>query len=164
MRVICNTSPLVGLMKIGRLNLLPQLFDEVIIPQAVLDELCADPKRHSSESEQILAMVNRQELHVYTVKNEAAVKLMYGKLHYGELEVIVGAKELGLTVAVIDERAARKTAQAFLIQTLGILGILLLAKERGLVQEIKPDLDHLRASGYRIADPLYEKILRDANE
>ena len=164
MRVICNTSPLVGLMKINRPELLPCLVDEVIIPQAVLDELRANSSRHAAEVGQIMDMIEQHKLAVYQVKHEAAVRLMYGKLHYGELEVIVGAKELGLTVAIIDERAARKTAREFLIQTVDILGILLLSKERGLISAIKPDLDKLRASGYRIADSLYAKVLHDAGE
>ena len=89
---------------------------------------------------------------------------MNSKLHYGELEVIVAAKELGLQMAVIDEKAARKMASEFLVDTIGILGILILAKQRGFLECIKPDVDKLRMNGYRISDELYIQILTKAGE
>ena len=164
MQVICNTSPLIGLMKIGKLDLLPKLFDKVIIPQAVYDELCAKSEIHWKEAEQVQSMVNKSELCIYKVQNDAIVRMMYGRLHRGELEVIIGAKELGLSVAIVDERAARRTAADLLVRTIGILGLLLYAKEKGLIDCIKPCLDKLRASGYRISDSLYRRILTDAGE
>ena len=87
------------------------------------------------------------------------VKALYGKLHYGELEVIVGAKELDISLAIIDERAARRMASEFLVDTIGILGILSLAKQRGIISCIKLDLERLRENDYRIAESLYQQIL-----
>lgn len=92
------------------------------------------------------------------------VKSMYGKLHFGELEVIVATKELGLHLAIIDEKAARKMASEFLIDTIGILGILILAKQNQLLSCVKPDIDKLRMNGYRISDELYEQLLEKAGE
>ena len=89
---------------------------------------------------------------------------MYGKLHYGELEVIVGAKELNVSLAIIDEIAARKMAAEFLIDTMGIMGMLLMAKKRGIIKEIRPDIELLRRNGYRISDKLFEETLRKAGE
>ena len=89
---------------------------------------------------------------------------MYGKLHYGELEVIIGAKECNLPLAIIDERSARKMASEFLIDTIGILGILTLAKKQGLIQCVKPDIDYLRKNGYRISENLYNRILEQNEE
>lgn len=134
MKVICNTSPIIGLMSIDRLPLLWQLFDEVLIPQAVEKELCVSSIEHSKEVEAIKEYITEGKLTVYQVKNEEIVKKMYGKLHYGELEVIIGAKECNLPLAIIDERSARKMASEFLIDTIGILGILTLAKKQGLIQ------------------------------
>ncbi len=164
LRVICNTSPIIGLISIDRLSLLWELFDEIIIPQAVYDELCADSIRHQSEIETIQRCVEIGQFSVYRVQNETAVKQLYGKLHFGELEVIVGAKELNIPLAVIDERAARKMASTFLIDTIGILGILTLAKQRGLIPHIKPEIDKLRMSGYRIGEAIYRQILNQNGE
>lgn len=163
-RVICNTSPIIGLISINRLSLLWELFDEIIIPQAVYDELCADSVQHRSEIETIQQCVDNGQLSIYHVQNETAVKQLYGKLHFGELEVIVGAKELNIPLAVIDERAARKMTSNFLIDTIGILGILTLAKQRGLILGIKPEIDALRMSGYRIGETIYRQILNQNGE
>ena len=92
------------------------------------------------------------------------VKSMYGKLHFGELEVIIAAKELDLQLAIIDEKAARKMAAEFLVDTIGILGILLLAKRKGLISYVKSDVDKLRMNGYSISDGLYYQILNIAGE
>ena len=164
MKVICNTSPIIGLMSIDRLPILWQLFDEVLIPQAVEKELCVSSIEHSKEVEAIKEYITEGKLTVYQVKNEEIVKKMYGKLHYGELEVIIGAKECNLPLAIIDERSARKMASEFLIDTIGILGILTLAKKQGLIQCVKPDIDYLRKNGYRISENLYNRILEQNEE
>lgn len=163
-RVICNTSPVIGLMSIHRLELLWQLFDEVFLPQAVYDELCADSLRHASEAEKVKNAVEAGKFKIYHVQNSAAVRNLYGKLHLGELEVIIGAKEAGIPIAVIDERAARKMAAVFLVDTIGILGILRMSKNSGYIERIKPELDALRRNGYRISEQLYQQILSQAGE
>lgn len=163
-KIICNTSPIIGLMSIRKVFLLWELFDEIILPEAVYKELCAGSSMHQKEIDEIKNLVAEGRFKIYKVKNAEIVKSMYGKLHFGELEVIVAAKELGLRTAVIDEKAARKMAAEFLIDTIGILGLLLLAKQKGLVNCIKPDIDMLRMSGYRISDKLYDQILYKANE
>lgn len=106
--VICNTSPIIGLMSINRLNLLWQLFDKIYIPQAVQRELCANLKEHLQEVEKVERCILKGKFTVYQVQNEEIVKKLYGKLHYGELEVIVEAKECNFPLAIIGERAARK--------------------------------------------------------
>lgn len=164
-KVMCNTSPIIGLLAINRLDLLPQLFEKVIIPDAVYRELCSDDQgKRECEIKQINAYVEQGVIEKYTVKNEDLVKKLYGRLHYGELEVIIGAKELQLPMAIIDERAARKVATDFLVDTIGILGILTVAKKEGLIQYIKSDIDLLRKKGYRIGDELYNQILKQNNE
>lgn len=93
-RVICNTSPIIGLLAINRLELLEKLFDEIYIPEAVYRELCINAEKYSHEVEQIHKKVESGIFVVYQVKNADVVKKLYGRLHYGELEVIIGAKEL----------------------------------------------------------------------
>lgn len=163
-RVMCNASPVIGLLSIHKVFLLWQLFGKVILPEAVYHELCADSLRHEAEVEEINQYVIDGKFEIYKVKNANIVKSMYGKLHYGELEVIVGAKELGISLAIIDEIAARKMAKEFLVDTIGTLGILTLAKKKGMIDKIKPDLDCLRENGYRISGKLYQQILADNGE
>lgn len=162
--VICNTSPIIGLMSIGRLSLLWQLFGKIYIPQAVQREICANSIEHPQEVEEIKRCISEKKFIVYQVQNEEVVKKLYGKLHYGELEVIIGAKECGFSLAIIDERAARKMASNFLVDTIGVLGILELAKNQRIIDCIKPDVDLLRSNGYRISDSLYTQILKRVGE
>lgn len=164
MKVICNTSPIIGLLSIKRLSLLWQLFDEIIIPQAVYEELCVENENYREEIQAIESCIKQGKISVYQIENSQMVRAMYGKLHYGELEVIVGAKEQNISLAIIDEKAARKMASEFLLDTIGIMGILLMAKKRGIIKEIRPDMELLRKSGYRISDGLFEVILRKAEE
>jgi Predicted nucleic acid-binding protein, contains PIN domain len=67
-------------------------------------------------------------------------------------------------MAIIDEKAARKMASEFLINTIGIWGILLIAKQKVLIKFLRTDVEKLRVGGYRISDELYYKILVKANE
>lgn len=164
LKVICNTSPIIGLMSIGRISLLWQLFDEVILPKAVVEELCTNSSRHQKEIADIQQYIVEGKITVYQVQNENIVRKLYGRLHYGELEVIIGAKECNVPLAVIDERTARKMAANFLVDTIGILGILSLAKKQGILKNIKSDIDMLRSSGYRISESLYRQILLQNNE
>ncbi|MHB1630209.1 MAG: DUF3368 domain-containing protein, partial [Bacilli bacterium] len=87
-----------------------------------------------------------------------------GKLHRGELEVIVGAKELGIQTVLIDEKAARKLADTFLMDSIGTLGILILAKRAKLVNDVQPYLDALLSTGFRIHKDIYRRILQEAGE
>lgn len=162
--IVCNTSPIIGLMSIERLPILKGLFNEIILPEAVYKELCAGSSVHQQEIDMIKDWVLKGYFKIYEVKNAEMVRGMYGKLHFGELEVIVAAKELGLKLAVIDEKAARRMAEQFLVNTIGIMGILLLGKRRGLISYVKPDIDKLRMNGYRISDGLYYQILNKAGE
>lgn len=152
--IICNTSPIIGLISIDRLYLLWDLFGSIIIPEAVFNELCADSVNHQDEIKRIKECVNSGKIIIYKVKNADTVKALYGRLHFGELEVIVGAKELGIDFAIIDEHAARKMASEFLIDTIGVLGILSLAKTKGLINLVKPEMDKLISNGYRISDKI----------
>jgi predicted nucleic acid-binding protein len=162
--VICNTSPIIGLISINRMNLLFELFKTVFIPQKVYDELCAKSVTHNSDIEQIKDYVKNDKLRLYTVENQNMVNAMYGRLHYGELEVIVGAKEKGIKIAIMDDLAARKMANGLLVDTIGLIGILCLAKQENLIESVKKEMDKLRENGYYIDDILYKNVLKRVNE
>ncbi|HJV17737.1 MAG TPA: hypothetical protein VJ546_10225 [Bacillales bacterium] len=87
---------------------------------------------------EILEAIKEENVIVYTVKDEVLVQRMYGKLHHGELETIIGGKEMDTDFVLIDERAARNMAKNFFLTPIGTLGILRLAKSKGKVDKIKP--------------------------
>lgn len=163
-RVICNSSPIIGLSLIGKLNLLWEIFDEVIIPKEVYREVVEANSYNNYGAKELREAVEYGNIRVYNVKNKTLVDDLYGKLHRGEIEVIVAAKELKVTDVVIDERAARSFAEAMLLQSVGILGILIIAKKKGKIAELKTSLDLLMESNYRISKKLYENTLRKVEE
>lgn len=163
-KVICNSSPIIGLSKLGYLNLLWELFDEVIIPEAVFREIVyGNAVQHAGALELEMA-VREQKVTVYKVENQTMVEQLQGRLHRGEVEVIVGAKELGIRTVIIDDRSARNLAEALLFTTVGIIGVLRLAKKTRKIEVVRPHLDALMQSGYRISKKLYESILEQVGE
>ena len=163
-RVVCNASPIIGLVNIKSLKLLWELFDEVLIPQAVYDELTCDKNLYGHHIDEIDDAINSGKIKLFIVKNQEFIKQLYGKLHAGELEVVVGAKEQGIKTVIIDERAARNFASSMLLDTLGIIGILQLAKKYNKITEIKKYLDELIGNQYRISSELYDRALEKAGE
>ena len=157
--VITNTSPIIALSMIGRLPLLWELFDKVYVPKAVISELTSSIHETDYGRKEIIEAVKTEKVISYSVKDELLVQRMYGKLHNGELETIIGGKELDTDFVLIDERAVRNMAKIF-FPPIGSLGILRLAKSQGKIDEIKSYLDTLIANGYRIGKPLYEQVLK----
>ena len=82
----------------------------------------------------------------------------------GESEAIALAMELDDVVLVLDDKKARRIAKQLDLKVIGTVGLLLRAKKRGIVAEIKPVLDALQNAGFRIAAPLYQKALKLASE
>jgi predicted nucleic acid-binding protein len=162
--VVCNSSPIIGLCIIKKLNLLWELFDEVYITEEVYSEVVENNQlRHHGEQELTHAVVEGK-IKIYKVKNCELVEAMIGRLHRGELEVIQAARELSLSTVIIDDRPARNRAKDMLLKPLGIIGILQLSKSLGKIGEIKVYLDSLIQEDYRISKRLYFEVLKAAGE
>lgn len=162
--IITNTSPVIALSMIDRLSLLWELFDKVYVPEAVLKELTSSFDEKDFGRREILEALKEEKVIIYSVKDGVLVQRMYGKLHQGELETIIGGKELDIDFVLIDERSARNMANNFFLTPIGTIGILRLAKSQGKIDKIKPYLDIIIAHDYRIGKALYEKTLKQENE
>ncbi|UUO15482.1 MULTISPECIES: DUF3368 domain-containing protein [Aphanizomenonaceae] len=105
-------------------------------------------------------------MEVVTVDNQQVVRELQQsfKLDLGESEAIALAEEIRASQLLIDERAARKVAMARKLPLIGTVGILLLAKRRGLLDIVKDVLDEMQAQGMRISDRLYVQVLTLAQE
>jgi predicted nucleic acid-binding protein len=90
--------------------------------------------------------------------------LLKGELDAGESEAIVLARELNAGLLLIDDRSARRRADAIELSTIGTLGVLLLAKNEGWIPVLEPLLDDLRRAGFHMSDELYDQVLDSANE
>jgi predicted nucleic acid-binding protein len=163
-KVVCNSSPIIGLAIINKLDLLWELFDEVIIPQAVYDEIVNSKGNEKYGAKELEVAVSLNRIKVIQVKDGKIVEELYGKLHKGELETIILAKELKINDVIIDEKAARSFAEAMMLQTTGIIGVLILAKKLGRIAKVKQYLDELVNKGYRISKNLYTNALKKCNE
>ena len=87
------------------------------------------------------------------------------QLDPGESEAIALVLELNANRLLIDERLGRNIATQYGLKIRGILGLLVNAKEQGLIELLKPILDDLLArSGFRVRQDLYDRILQDVSE
>jgi len=158
MIIVSDSSPLISLAILNRLNLLEQIFDEIYIPTAVYNEIYKKNKPHYKELQYFT--VNR----VKPIQNQLAVQLLRKYLDIGESEAIVLAIENNISDILIDEYKGRKIATAQGLSPIGTIGVLLRAKDQGLVKEVKPELDKLIANHQRISQPLYDQALGLAGE
>ena len=85
---------------------------------------------------------------------------MIGRLHNGEVEVIVGAGELEIPYVILDDGYARSKAKQMGLSVTGTLGILIAGHKRGLVYDLKVEIVKLRAIGFRVSDSTIEQILK----
>ena len=102
---------------------------------------------------------------VRTVSNPDMVRILERELDRGEAEAIALAVEIGADLLVADEHRARRVAVRLDLEVVGVLGVLVEAKAKGLIPAVQPLLDDLMtAAGFRVHRDLYLRILRAANE
>jgi predicted nucleic acid-binding protein len=153
MIVVSDTSPLTALLTVNESEILPQLFAEVIVPRAVWEEL----RRSHDALPDWLKMREVSD-------TEETIRLA-GLVDRGEAEAIELAKELHADRLLIDERKGRKLAADEGVPVIGLLGVVLLAKRRGLVQSARVLMTALRAeAGVYLSDDLVERALSSVGE
>jgi predicted nucleic acid-binding protein len=158
-KVVINSSPLIALFKSQQSQLLPQLFDKILVPEAVWNEITLASK--NDEASQQLPHVNwSQKIEKITIQPEVAA----WDLGKGESEVLSFALNNPSYAAIVDDRAAKNCAQALGIVTIGTGGVLLLAKRRGLITNITPRLEALQNSGLWLSERVINLIKKQAGE
>lgn len=161
MIVVSDTSVLVNLAWLSRLDILPAMYGDVIIPTAVWEEIVVLGKGKVGAREIAQAEWIKQA----TPRNASLIASLRQTLDDGEAQGIALALELSADLLLIDERLGRMTAKYFDLEIIGLLGILIQAKQEGLIDAIKPLLDQLRFEiGFRVSAELYQEVLRLAQE
>jgi len=160
MIIVSNTTPLLSLHKIGRLDLLQVLFNQVVVPQAVFNEIALHGK--GKQGHNLFASSNY--IQIKQIENKMAADLLRLQLDYGEAETIVLAQELDADILIIDEKKARRIAQVNGKTAIGTIGILQLAKNKGLISNLQAELDALITNGIWIDRALYNFVLEKNNE
>jgi len=126
---VVNSTPLIALSLIGQLDLLHALFDEILIPASVYEEVVLHGRGRPGARE----IAQAEWLVVRNPETVSPFPPELLGLDLGELDVILLAQEVKADWVLIDEKLARKTARAMGLQIKGTLGVLLLAHRVGII-------------------------------
>ncbi len=158
MPTVSNTSPLLNLAIIGRLDLLRSQFGSITIPPSVLQELRIQEDLPGSV--EMRTAVGDGWIRVQEAMDGALVRLLQRDLDKGEAEAIALALQLNAKWTLLDEREGRKTAKDFGLKVTGTLGILLRDKQEGNLPSIHEAMIQLREkAGFHIGSALFTEIL-----
>jgi predicted nucleic acid-binding protein len=158
-KVIVNSTPLIALCKVNQLDLLRRLYGEITVPKAVFEEVT---KKNDLVRKEVAAA---SWIHIETVQDTKAKRMYRAKLHDGEVEVMILAQEYeGEHLVVIDDNAARKTAQFLGLTLTGTLGVLIKAKELGLIDSVMPIVGRMEENEIYFSDSLKARVKRLSRE
>ena len=161
MIVVSDTSPVLNLARIGRLDLLPLLYHRGLISYSVYEELI----RSKSDLPPAIDLASRPWLIVATANDQKRVQELRGYLDPGEAEAIVLAIELRADLLPVDERRGRRVAGAAGLAITGRLGVIATAKRAGLIDLANPLLDELiQSARFWIGPDLYAEVLSELGE
>jgi len=159
--VVSDTSPLTNLAAIGRLDLLRNLFGHIQIADAVWLELNAGGRSWPGRNE----VANADWVVRHGPGNLALLTALSRDLDAGEAASIALALELSAELILIDELDGRHQARRQGLTTMGVAGVLLLAKRQRLIEVVKPLLDDLRLPArFWLSHSVYEQVLAKAGE
>ena len=163
MIVVSDTTPLISLLKIDRISLLEKLFGQVLIPQAVFDELTADV-RFELEAEQIR---QKQFIKVKAVRNSESARILKRAtgLDQGESEAIILTDEQNADVLLMDEAKGRTISFQMGFKIMGTIGILMAAYEENELTaiEVRECVEGLQRAGRHISQKHYQMLLDKLN-
>ena len=157
MKVVVNTTPIISLAAINHLPILEKLFGKIIIAEAVYQEIKAKQSHAYHEIDSPFIEVQKIEGYLYK-------ELLLNQLDSGEAETIILAKEIEADFVIIDENLGYKFANNAGLKTIRTLSILLKAKEKNIISEIKPLLDEMIIKGRWYSTNVYEAFLERAGE
>ena len=159
MIVVSDTTPLISLLKINRLDLLKKLFGDVLIPQAVFDEL-TDDERFRLEADQIR---EKKFIVVKPVNNPESTNILKRAtgLDQGESEAIVLTDELKADLLLMDEAKGRNVSAHMGLRIMGTIGILMAAYEEDELSsdEVRECIAGLQHAGRHIGQRHYQMLL-----
>lgn len=150
-RIVSNSSPIIALAELQRLELLFELFGEISVSPAVIDET-------------VSAAPLPQWIHEVELALPLDPRILSVGLGPGESEAISLALETNPPWLILDDRPARRLAISLGLPVIGTLGILLAAKRKGLLTALKPVLNELIQTGFFVAPALYRQVLADVGE
>lgn len=151
MIVVSDASPLIALGRIGRLDLLQEIFGSLLVPDAVWEEVVVSGmQKLGADAVEVATWISRQ-----SVTDRDLVNLLRHDLGAGEAEAIVLARECNADFLLIDEKLGRSAAKSLGLNVVGLVGVLIEARERGLITDAGSLMDRLHnEAGFWISEEL----------
>ena len=157
-KIVSNTTPILSLLKLDRLDLLQKLYTRIYIPTAVFSEIEAGKTRAFYKDLSKIDWIN-----IIEIQNKQAVKYILD-LDSGEAEAIVLATEINADLILLDEKLARFHAKHADLKVTGTIGVLIKAKAQGLIDQLEPLLNELIEKDVWISEKLKEEVLKRTDE
>ena len=147
--IISDTSCFIVLSKIGQLEILQQIFNTIVTTPEIADEF----------GETLPDWVE-----LVAVKDRSKQQLLATQIDKGEASAMALALEIENSWLIIDDYKARKLAKTLRIDYLGTIGVILLAKQKGIIHAVKPILEKIKTTNFRISAELEVYVLMEAKE
>lgn len=157
MIVVADTSPINYLILIDAIGVLPELYQTVVIPQAVFEEL-----QSNYAPEKVRFWLNSPHVWLKTEQLTTLLDSDLPELDKGEREAIFLCEHLKCDALVMDDRAGREEATKRGIFVIGTLGVINSAAEKGLI-DLPDTLDKLRRTSFRVSESLISQLLKAAS-
>ena len=149
-RVIVNSTPLIALCNADLLNILKKIYGSIIIPKAVFDEVTAKKDSACLQIKQNLDWIT-----VETITN----------IEDSKIDVMILAQaDPKADLVIIDDNAAKKTAKYLGLTVTGTLGVLIKAKQSGIISSVKNAITKIQSNGFYINENIIKLALKQAGE
>jgi predicted nucleic acid-binding protein len=160
MKIVSDSTVLIGLAKIKKTDLLRDIFHKIYIPEAVFREVAEEGNRRAgAKSVREATWIVKKTIADYT-----QVNLLMTVLEKGEAEVLVLAKEMQADLVLLDEEKARKSAVRAGFNVMGLIGILIVAKRLGFIRDIRTSIETLQKEKFRLSEKIMNMALKQAGE
>jgi predicted nucleic acid-binding protein len=157
-KVVSNTTPILSLLKIEKLNLLRDLYGAVYVPYSVFLEIETGKDKEFYTNLKTVDWIKIEKIH-----STIARDLLFD-LDDGEAETLVLAQEINADLVIIDEKCGRRYAKQMGIGLTGTIGVLLKAKNNNLINTVAPLLNELSQKDVWLNRSLIYQALKLANE
>ncbi len=158
LKIVSNTTPIISLLTIGKFTILKDLYQKIIIPKAVFDEI-----ENGKDKSYYINLSKIDWIEIKEIKDKKS-PAYFLDLDKGEVETIILANEIDADLVIIDEKLGRFHAKHANLKITGTLGILLKAKREGKIENMKPLLNKLKENGIWLSDKLIEQVIKLAGE
>jgi len=160
LKVVCNSSTLIALARIGHLDIMEKIVGDLSIPYAVYEDVAIKGTGHPGA----LEVREAKWIEKINVSDRKLVLRLNASLGLGESEAIALAKEIKADLIILDDEKAREMAISEGLRITGLLAFLVQAKEKGIIKRVKPLMDRLREKGFFINEDLYQDVIQKAVE